>query len=149
MKTMNLTRGLFISVLSVVAAGIFLLTPLTSEAATCSFTRDLQLGVTGDDVKCLQQYLNEAGFKIAETGAGSAGKETGEFKTLTQAAVIKWQEAHKVSPALGYFGLKSRTAYKAALSGGTVPSTPAVTGGSQAQINLIDQVAALQAKKKK
>src|SRR3989344_1305426 len=32
---------------------------------TCAFTRPLYPGVSGDDVKCLQQFLNSAGYKVA------------------------------------------------------------------------------------
>jgi len=41
-------------------------TPGTGGAfAACSFTRDLTLGSTGADVKCLQQGLNASGFAVA------------------------------------------------------------------------------------
>jgi peptidoglycan hydrolase-like protein with peptidoglycan-binding domain len=95
--------------------------------AVCNFTRNLELGVTGDDVLCLQKYLNANGYQIAATGAGSPGRETGEYKALTEAAVIKWQKANKLAPAIGYFGAQSRLFFK---NGGTSAvanaGTPAV-----------------------
>lgn len=102
-----------------------LLVPTVTHAATsttCTFTRDLQLGVTGDDVLCLQKYLNAHGFPIAASGVGSAGHETGEYKTLTEAAVIKWQKANQLTPAIGYFGAQSRLLFK---KGGTSVATSA------------------------
>ncbi len=89
----------------------------TSGTATiCTFTRSLYLGVKGDDVKCLQQYLNNAGYTVAISGAGSMGNETNYFGTKTKAAVAKWQAANGVSPAAGYFGAISRAKYLALVS---------------------------------
>lgn len=90
----------------------------------CSFTRDLTLGATGDDVKCLQQYLNAAGYQVAASGAGSPGNESTYFGSLTRAAVAKWQAANNVSPAAGYFGSLSRAKYTqvaGTTGGGTTP----------------------------
>ncbi|MDP3948072.1 MAG: peptidoglycan-binding domain-containing protein [bacterium] len=80
-------------------------------ATSCSFTKDLTLGSKGDDAKCLQQYLNAKGFKVAESGVGSPGNESTYFGNLTKAAVAKWQAANGVSPAAGYFGSISRAKF--------------------------------------
>ena len=90
------------------------LTALRADApavVTCVFDRALFLGSRGDDVKCLQQYLNAAGHTLAATGPGSPGNETTYFGSLTKAAVAKWQAANNVSPAVGYFGPISRAKY--------------------------------------
>lgn len=97
---------------------------------SCSFTRDLTMGSKGDDVKCLQQYLNNAGYAIASSGAGSKGNESTYFGTLTKNALAKWQAANSVSPAVGYFGPISRTKYTAVAgttTGGTNTGTPVVS----------------------
>lgn len=104
-----------------------------SSSVACSFTRALTVGSTGDDVKCLQQYLNGAGHKVAASGAGSPGSESTYFGSLTRAAVASWQAANGVSPAVGYFGSISRAKYSAlaASSPAPVPGTPApVPSGS-------------------
>lgn len=129
-----------------------LLGPTYSYAATCNFTQDLELGVTNDEVLCLQQYLNGAGFKISESGAGSVGKETNEFKSLTQAAVVRWQTANGISPASGYFGPVSRAAYKRLVSGvgnntNSNPSESASTGNVLLD-SLMNQLKSLQDKAK-
>ena len=77
----------------------------------CGFTRTLDLGVEGEDVRCLQKFLNSTGYTVAASGVGSAGHETIEFRSLTEAAVIRWQEAKGVSPTSGVFGPKSQAAY--------------------------------------
>ncbi len=78
--------------------------------AASSFTRDLTIGSTGDDVKALQQLLNSKGFAVAATGAGSPGSESMYFGALTQSALAKWQAANGVTPSVGYFGPKTRAA---------------------------------------
>ncbi len=45
-----------LALIAVLAAGFFsLLATPASAANTCTFSRDLQLGVMGEDVRCLQQ----------------------------------------------------------------------------------------------
>jgi hypothetical protein len=100
-------------------------------SVSCSFTRDLTVGSTGDDVKCLQQYLNGAGYKIAASGPGSPGNESTYFGQLTKAAVAKWQAANGISPASGYFGPISRSKY-ASLAGAGAPSAPSAPGAPSA-----------------
>jgi BNR repeat-like domain/Domain of unknown function (DUF2341)/Putative peptidoglycan binding domain len=74
------------------------------------FTRDLKLKDTGVDVKLLQQFLNTHGFPLANKGIGSKGKENTIFGPATKAALIKFQKANKIQPAVGYFGLKTQIA---------------------------------------
>ena len=93
-------------------------------AGKCAFTRDLFSGVTGDDVMCLQKYLNSAGFQLASSGAGSPGSETTFFGSRTQAAVSKWQASNGVSPTAGYFGPRSRAKYDTLVAGAPTPPAP-------------------------
>ena len=71
------------------------------------FTRDLSLGLVGEDVKALQQYLNNHGFLVAALGPGSKGQEVEIFGPLTKAALIKLQQAYNL-PSFGYFGPLTR-----------------------------------------
>lgn len=97
-------------VASTLAIGLSFTTSVAAEA--CSFTRSLEMEMTGEDVKCLQKYLNGSGFTIATNGVGSAGRETDQFKTLTKEALIKWQRSNNVTPASGFFGPLSQQKYK-------------------------------------
>lgn len=104
-------------------------TPSTGASmAKCAFTRALSMGVRGDDVMCLQKYLNSTMYQVAASGAGSPGNETMSFGSLTKAAVAKWQAGNGVSPAAGYFGALSRAKYDSmpVAGGGTTGGT---TGG--------------------
>lgn len=74
---------------------ISVINPTASSGALFSPGRTLSLGNMGADVRKLQRYLNSHGFLLAQTGAGSTGKETDYFGTLTKNAVIKLQDAHK------------------------------------------------------
>ena len=79
--------------------------PVTNPApAKYIFSRNLSTGSIGADVKALQQFLNAHGFILAKSGAGSLGNETTMFGRLTRLAVIKYQKANKIIPAVGYFG---------------------------------------------
>jgi len=82
--------------------------PVAAVEPTTSFGRDLDLGMTGEDVQALQQYLNNHGFKIADSGPGSPGNETTMFGYATKAALQRLQEARGVLPASGYFGPRTR-----------------------------------------
>lgn len=75
---------------------------------TYQFTRTLSQGMSGDDVEELQKYLNTHGFTIAVFGPGSRGNETRYFGGLTQAALKRFQGANGITPAVGYFGPKTR-----------------------------------------
>ena len=80
------------------------------------FTRNLQLGSVGDDVKLLQIYLNNHGFTISTTGTGSKGHESTSFGQKTKSAVAKYQEYYKdeiltpfgLTVGTGYFGTATR-----------------------------------------
>jgi len=83
------------------------------SVSTGSFTRDLQVGSTGDDVKVLQQWLNANGYQVAASGPGSPGNETTYFGVATQAALAKFQAANGITPSAGYLGPKTRAAIQA------------------------------------
>ena len=82
--------------------------PSTANVSgSSSFSRSLQVGSTGSDVKALQIYLNTHGYMITATGAGSPGHETTSFGSLTKKAVMKYQKDHGL-PASGFFGPMTR-----------------------------------------
>jgi peptidoglycan hydrolase-like protein with peptidoglycan-binding domain len=66
---------------------------------------------------------------------------TGYFGGLTRAAVIKWQKAASITPATGYFGPKSRSAWNLGNNSGTTtaaatttPPAPLVTIGFRDEV---------------
>ncbi len=97
-----------------------------SSGSSYTFSKDLTLGSKGTDVKALQQFLNSSGYAVATSGAGSKGNETEYFGPATKAALAKYQAAKGISPAVGYFGPKTRESVNA-VSVGT-PSTPSTPG---------------------
>src|SRR3989344_3509653 len=94
-------------------------TPTAGLSAVCNFSRNLSEGVTGDDVKCLQNYLKSTGHFPAATNS------TGFFGPTTKSSVIKWQTANGVAPASGFFGSISQVKYYA-MVGTTGPIGPGV-----------------------
>jgi peptidoglycan hydrolase-like protein with peptidoglycan-binding domain len=52
--------------------------------------------------------LNDHGFIIAKSGAGSHNAETSYFGSLTQKALARFQKANGIAPAVGYFGSITR-----------------------------------------
>ncbi len=93
-----------------VASAVSTSTPVSAIPTTTlfSFTRDLELGMKGADVRELQKFLNANGFIITESGDGSPGNETQYFGGFTRAALAKYQLAKGITPAAGYLGPKSR-----------------------------------------
>ncbi len=96
--------------------GTLLVDNSSSVSSGATFTRDLTLGSSGEDVKTLQKFLNGKGFKITSTGAGSPGQETTYFGRATLNALIKFQEVNAkdlLTPAgltkgTGFFGPSTR-----------------------------------------
>ena len=73
------------------------------------WTRDLTIGSTGEEVRALQEFLNQKGFIVSESGYGSPGQETEYFGEKTRQALIRYQQANGIEPAQGYFGPITRT----------------------------------------
>ncbi|MFP4539846.1 MAG: peptidoglycan-binding domain-containing protein, partial [Candidatus Paceibacterota bacterium] len=88
-------------------------TPTTPAPDVAQFDRDLSTGSTGDDVKSLQEWLNDNGYTVATEGAGSPGNETDYFGERTREAVAAYQSANGIEPVAGYFGPKTREAVNA------------------------------------
>ncbi|MDO8557329.1 MAG: sortase [Candidatus Jorgensenbacteria bacterium] len=72
-----------------------------SAAADFTFTRNLSLGIRGDDVSALQQFLIAGGFLKILT-------PTGYFGPLTTTALGAWQTSVSIYPPAGFFGPISR-----------------------------------------
>lgn len=94
---------------------------ITTVMPLCEIIRGLKMGSVGEDVKCLQRYLNWSGYTLATLGAGSPGNETTYFGPKTVAAVKKWQEFHAptvlnplgLSSGTGFWGTHSQNRYVA------------------------------------
>lgn len=76
------------------------LTQRTTAGAnlSCSInlTRNLSLGMTGEDVRALQRFLNrDSSTRVANVGTGSPGYESAYFGPLTKQAVIRFQEKYR------------------------------------------------------
>ncbi|MES2223942.1 MAG: Ig-like domain-containing protein [Patescibacteria group bacterium] len=83
---------------------------IKSNPLLYKFTRNLKIGMTGEDVRELQKFLNKVGFTVSASGPGSSGYETNRFGQATKTALIKFQKSKGLSPSLGYFGPKTRQA---------------------------------------
>lgn len=84
-----------------------------TSTAVRIFKANLTVGSLGSEVKALQEFLNAHGYTVATTGPGSLGNETTRFGAATKAALIKYQKAKGITPAVGYFGAKTRAAVEA------------------------------------
>jgi hypothetical protein len=69
-------------------------TTMSTTAGCYTFTQNLRMGATGGQVMWVQQFLNNHGFTVATTGAGSPGNETSYFGPATMRAVIAFQNAY-------------------------------------------------------
>jgi hypothetical protein len=83
----------------IIGTSIILFFPFAAFAV--SFDRDLYFGLSGSsDVTQLQDFLTKEGVY--------EGPITGNFFTRTKEAVKKFQTKEGITPALGYFGKKTR-----------------------------------------
>ncbi len=88
----------------VIVAGSEVVNATPTGESSNVFTRNLFRGLVGEDVRVLQKFLNNNGFFVSVSGAGSMGSETTYFGGATESAVIKFQVAKNISPHLGYVG---------------------------------------------
>lgn len=72
------------------------------------YTRDLDVGAEGADVRALQEFLIAQNKGPAATALADWGS-TDYFGELTRAALAEFQAAQGITPAVGYFGPKTRT----------------------------------------
>ncbi len=82
-----------------------------ANASNFQFTRSLQVGMSGSDVRELQKVLNsDSKTQISASGIGSPGQESMYFGQLTKQAVIRFQEMYR-NDILTPNGLSSGTGY--------------------------------------
>lgn len=113
---------------------LIILAPLSSSAA--SFERDLYQGVSrGPDVTRLQEFLRDQGVY--------SGPVTGNFRSLTRDGVKKFQEREIITPALGYFGPKTRARANAILAG-SPPFSVTSQNSEDPVAKILAQIKALQ-----
>ena len=112
-----------IKVLSIISITFLLLTffsiPIDKvEAQTLlNINKTLKYGTVGTEVQELQKFLNDSGFTVSTTGAGSPGNETTFFGSATQKAVESFQKANKLQSD-GIVGRNTRSVLTSGLSGG-------------------------------
>jgi peptidoglycan hydrolase-like protein with peptidoglycan-binding domain len=84
-------------------------TSLGNSTTTQSFvfTKNLEQGTKGTDVTQLQQKLITLALGPAAQALAKVGA-TGYFGSVTKAAVIEYQKAKDITPAVGYFGPLTR-----------------------------------------
>ena len=85
--------------------------PLPEPVSSCSFNTNLYYGLSNENVRCLQSFLKSQGPEIYPEAL-----ITGNFLSLTKAAVIRFQEKHAseilfpldLFNGTGFVGLKTR-----------------------------------------
>lgn len=87
---------------------LFAIIPIQLFSATAGFSRNLSVGMSGEDVRALQIVLNtDQETLVANSGAGSPGNETIYFGPATKRALAKFQEKYRdevLAPIGLYFG---------------------------------------------
>ncbi len=111
---------------------------LTANASTATFTTNMMVGSTGENVRGLQMFLNacpDTALDVTTGSNGSKGFESTYFGMATKAAVMKYQTKAGV-PSTGYFGNMSRNSASTignvcgtVSTGGTLPTGCTSTTG--------------------
>ena len=105
----------FLSVSFVLVLAFLFSQSTTAEGGV--FLRTLKTGMSGEDVRELQKFLNtDDETRVSLSGAGSLGNETNYFGSATYHALVKFQEKHRdeilaplgLTKGTGVFGLKTR-----------------------------------------
>lgn len=137
MKPLNKILFITVAVLCVSAIGSSASAEgLSPTTAGSTFTRDLTVGMRGDDVSALQQFLITGGFlKISAP--------TGYFGPLMRAALSTWQAQSGISPSTGFFGSISRKKINAAAQ--AVQQAPVNATPSQSAAKITTSTAATNA----
>lgn len=87
-----------------------------STETSYNFTKNLTIGSKGDEVTALQDFLISKEFLTMPSGVAK-----GYFGKLTKTALAAYQKSVGISPAVGYFGSKTRT-YVNSLAAVTPPA---------------------------
>lgn len=102
------------------------------------------VGDVGDEIRSLQKFLNANGYTIAASGAGSPGRETNYYGSLTKAAVKRFQNDQKemlaekgASEGSGYLDLSTRFAIHSFASDAPVAAPPASSQPSSSSASVI------------
>jgi hypothetical protein len=124
----------------------------TIEGDSPALTMDLSTGMDHPQVRALQQFLNRAGFTIAESGPGSPGNETTMYGALTRAAVQRFQCAKSIvcggdgfSTGYGVFGPRTRAALAAAKMAPVASAPESPSAPSPAPLDDAAEIARLEA----
>src|SRR4051812_19343034 len=104
------SKRLVLGVLGIMTALMF---GLALHASAATLTRQLQLGMSGQDVSALQSFL------ALDSSVYPQGLITGYFGPLTKAAVIRFQTKNGIS-AVGRVGPITMNAINSQMGGGTV-----------------------------
>jgi peptidoglycan hydrolase-like protein with peptidoglycan-binding domain len=92
---------------------------VTASTSTSVFTRTLRQGNSGADVKTLQTWLTDVGYRLPTTGY---------FGSMTQSAVMQFQTAMSLAPVTGVVGRITAATLlaqvKTTAQGGGVLDTP-------------------------
>lgn len=110
-----------------------------SATVTTTFTMDLTMGSTGAQVVALQDFLISKGYLVMPAGVAK-----GYFGALTRAALVKFQLANGISPAVGYFGPITRAKVNGMIvvtPGGPVVVVPGA--GTEGQLTDEDQMGSI------
>lgn len=119
---------------------------IVPSVSSAAFENNLFYGSKGQEVAELQEFLTDQGLY--------SGPLSGNFYSLTQTAVKKFQAKYAISPTSGYFGVKSRAKANELLAASTpveeetptaeAPTAPDISALLLQLTNLQEQIKQIQ-----